>query len=186
MQSGKFSGIITSMSEKKSKFEKEILGSITAGHSYEDILNEAGIQIVGVKREFAKQLVASGYNATEAARKVKMRAKDPKAAGNRLKNDPDVIKAVEAIEKYSNNLAALTRVEIIENLRETYKRAMEEGDFKEANKASELLGQSLGMFGKGNVGMNQENKAGSISKKQTTEGKLKDLAKQLIEAQREA
>jgi hypothetical protein len=156
------------------------MSEIEAGYSYDQILEEAGIQITGTKKEFAKQFIASGYNATEAARKVKMRATDKKAAGNRLKNDPDVVRAVEAIRKYTSNLAALTQLEIIEKLREVYKMAMAEGDFKEANKASELLGQSLGMFGRGSTG-EAAGKSAGISKEQTTEGRLREILGQIKE-----
>lgn len=40
----------------------------------------------------------------------------------------------------------LTTLEIIENLQAVYKRAMEAGDFTNANKAMEHLGKYMGMF----------------------------------------
>ena len=51
--------------------------------------------------------------------------------------------------------------EVIEMLREVYRNSMESGKFNEANKAAELLGSYIGMFGKNAGKQTQEGNNGN-------------------------
>lgn len=82
----------------------------------------------------------------EAARCAGSTAKNPDRVGYNTLQDPDVQKAIALGMFRRIEAAALDSTEVITNLREIHQKAMEEGKFNDAFKATEAMGKMLGLF----------------------------------------
>lgn len=99
--------------------------------------------------EFQRRFV-EGYlevgEATEAARIAGSKAtRIHQVAWNTL-NKEEVQKAIALGLNVKIQAAALNGTEVINNFRNVFMKAMEEGKYSEANKATESLGKILGLF----------------------------------------
>lgn len=86
-------------------------------------------------------------NATAAAIRSGYKPTTAKDMGHELLGTPWVKEQVDAALAERAERTRLSQDEVVGNLRASYKGAMEAGDFKAANRAAELLGKALGMFG---------------------------------------
>lgn len=111
-----------------------------------------------------------GLNQADSALKAGSKSKDRGALGRVGYNTEATVDGVKEYIAYLQNLkaksACVSETEIIEMLRDTYRSAMESGKFADANKAAELLGSYIGMFGKANKG--------ALDTTSSKEGKIKN------------
>jgi phage terminase small subunit len=96
---------------------------------------------------FVDAYLASGGNATEAARAVGVKETSAPQRGSQLLHTPCVADEIARRRKEVAIKANLTTEWVIQELRENVAAAQLAGDYGPANKALELLGKHLGMFG---------------------------------------
>ncbi len=103
---------------------------------------------------FAKE-VAAGKSYTEAYKSLKCKAKDPAKAGSALASNPEVRGRIDelarrvtnkCIERLSERVA-ITKEYTIEQLLDNAELARKSGAYGPRNRALELMGKELGMFG---------------------------------------
>jgi hypothetical protein len=85
-------------------------------------------------------------SAAEAARLAGSMAKRPEQVANNTLRNPKVMRAVALMRAKRIDAAALDEIEVVTKFREVFTTALDNGDYKEANRAAELLGAHLGMF----------------------------------------
>src|SRR3990167_1977837 len=95
---------------------------------------------------FAEAYLKNGGNATDAARTAGSKANALNRVGWNTLNTERVQKLIALGLRRRIEAAALDSTEIIQKIRENYLEALENKDFKEANRACELLGQAIGLF----------------------------------------
>jgi phage terminase small subunit len=121
-------------------------------HSYGDWREDkpeeyrkALFQLTEFQRRFVEGYLESG-EATEAARIAGSKAKNIHQVGWNTLNNENVQKAIALGLNTMIQAAALNSTEIVNNFRNIFMKAMEEGKYAEANKATEHLGRILGLF----------------------------------------
>lgn len=129
---------------------------------------------------FAEAYLKNGGNATDAARTAGSKANALNRVGWNTLATERVQKLIALGLRRRLEAAALDSTEIIQKLRENYFEALENKDFKEANRACELLGQATGMFRlpKGDMGKQGgtvHNYQMSTSQSGGVQDKLKEL-----------
>jgi len=80
-----------------------------------------------------KSVIAAGYQGRNAA-----------TVGSRWFNRPRIQKKLERLRTRDEAQADLTRELYLDMLKDTYQRAMGDGDYSGANRAMELIGKALG------------------------------------------
>lgn len=97
---------------------------------------------------------AKGLSQSDSASKAGSNAKTKEALGRvgyNIEQEDGIKQYIAYLMEKRANLAMVDSIEIIDKLRETYERAMEENKFSDANKATELLATMAGLIGKGAV-----------------------------------
>jgi len=98
---------------------------------------------------FQRRFVEASFTTdswAEAARVAGSTAKSLDQVAWNTRKIPAVQKALAYGMARRIQSAALSKNEVISNLREVFQSAMKSKDFAQANKASELLGKSMGLF----------------------------------------
>lgn len=106
---------------------------------------KALFKLTEFQRRFVEGYLESGC-ATEAARIAGSKAKNLNQVGWNTLNSEHVQTAIALGLNTMIQAAALNSTEIINNFRNVFMKAMEEGKYSEANKATENLGRILGLF----------------------------------------
>ncbi len=94
-----------------------------------------------------------GLKQGEAANKAGSEAQGAGAnrVGYQYENMPGSKEYIEWLKKERGKVSGLEEAEVVRKLREVYKEAMLTGDLKSANKAIELMGTAIGMWGSGGL-----------------------------------
>lgn len=106
---------------------------------------KALFKLTEFQRRFVEGYLETG-NATEAARIAGSKAKNIHQVGWNTINTEHVQEAIALGLNTMIQAAALNSTEIVNNFRNVFMKAMEEGKYAEANKATEHLARILGLF----------------------------------------
>ena len=171
------------------KFKERFKGALKRVENTKERINEERREYLRILKactpfeiRFAEAYLKNGGNATDAARTAGSKANALNRVGWNTLNTERVQKLIALGLRRRLEAAALDSTEIIQKLRETYFEALENKDFKEANRACELLGQAHGLFrtapGKGDMGKpggTQHDYRLSTSQSGGVQEKLKEL-----------
>lgn len=113
-----------------------------AGKKWRDVVRD----LTPFERRFVEAYLKCDSGA-EAARVAGSNAKNLEQVAYNTKKRPHVMTAIAVGLNYRIQAAALDDNEVIMKLREVFDAAMEDGKYAEANKAAELLGKTIGLFG---------------------------------------
>jgi len=106
---------------------------------------KALFKLTEFQRRFVEGYLETGC-ASEAARIAGSKAKNTNQVGWNTLNNENVQMTIALGLNTMIQAAALNSTEIVNNFRNVFMKAMEEGKYAEANKASEHLGRILGLF----------------------------------------
>ena len=108
-----------------------------------------------------------GLNQPDSAQKAGSKAADRQALGRVGYNLETSVKGareyIAYLQAVKAEAACVDELEIIEGLRNVVKESMDNGKFNDANKALELLGSYIGMFGKNKVAGDQTTNQGNTN-----------------------
>jgi phage terminase small subunit len=106
---------------------------------------KALFKLTEFQRRFVEGYLETGC-ASEATRIAGSKAKNTNQVGWNTLNNENVQTAIALGLNTMIQAAALNSTEIINNFRNVFMKAMDEGKYAEANKATENLGRILGLF----------------------------------------
>lgn len=115
------------------------------------------------------QAYAQSHNMTAASKAAGSTAIRPDQIGYKYIKKPDVMEYIELMQEKTADLAALSGEEVINKFRDIYIRAMEEGNFKEANIASTKLGEIARVLGNKHLPVGAETKNTSVAEEKEKE-----------------